>query len=211
MFLVGLEDVVLELGDELSDGGYITSFYPRNDVTPTGGQPGRAFWVPGSMATTTRTVNATPDQVWSVLADGWLYPLWVVGASRIRDVARVWPEAGAELYHSVGVWPVLIDDSTQVTNCVPGRSLALRGRGWPLGEADILIRLRLSQTGTGTEVEIQEDAAAGPGRLVPEPLRGWLIARRNVETLRRLALVVEGREGGSAVIEGTTSIAGGPR
>ena len=34
------------------------------------------------MSTTTRTVSATPEQVWEVLADGWLYPLFVVGASR---------------------------------------------------------------------------------------------------------------------------------
>lgn len=30
------------------------------------------------MSTTARTIEATPDQVWDVLADGWLYPLWVV-------------------------------------------------------------------------------------------------------------------------------------
>ena len=38
------------------------------------------------MSINTRAVDATPDQVWQVLADGWLYPLWVVGASRMRDV-----------------------------------------------------------------------------------------------------------------------------
>ena len=38
------------------------------------------------MPTNTRIVHATPDQVWKVLADGWLYPLWVVGASRMREV-----------------------------------------------------------------------------------------------------------------------------
>jgi len=32
------------------------------------------------MATNTRRIKATPEQVWDVLADGWLYPLWVVGA-----------------------------------------------------------------------------------------------------------------------------------
>ena len=38
------------------------------------------------MSTTSRTIAATPEQVWSVLADGWLYPLFVVGAARMRDV-----------------------------------------------------------------------------------------------------------------------------
>ena len=144
------------------------------------------------MATTTRIFQASPDQVWNVLADGWLYPLWVVGASRMRGVDPEWPDAEAELYHSIGVWPVLIDDSTQVTHSVPQRSLALRGRGWPLGEADIVINLRAS--GAGTEVDIKEDVAAGLGRFIPKPLRDQLIGWRNVETLRRLALVVEGRE-----------------
>ena len=48
------------------------------------------------MVTNTRTVNTTPDQVWDVLADGWLYPLWVVGATRMRDVDQDWPAVGLE-------------------------------------------------------------------------------------------------------------------
>jgi uncharacterized protein YndB with AHSA1/START domain len=33
-----------------------------------------------------RTISAGPEQVWAVLADGWSYPLWVVGASHMREV-----------------------------------------------------------------------------------------------------------------------------
>lgn len=33
--------------------------------------------------TVTRVVNAPVDAVWAVLADGWSYPVWVVGASRV--------------------------------------------------------------------------------------------------------------------------------
>ena len=47
------------------------------------------------MSENTRVVAATPDQVWRVLADGWLYPLWVVGATRMRDVDEHWPAVGA--------------------------------------------------------------------------------------------------------------------
>ncbi len=43
------------------------------------------------MSTNSRVVEATPEQVWSILADGWLYPLWVVGASRMRQVDDHWP------------------------------------------------------------------------------------------------------------------------
>ena len=143
------------------------------------------------MVTNTRTVNTTPDQVWNVLADGWLYPLWVVGATRIRDVEQDWPAVGSKIHHSVGVWPAVLDDDTEVLACEPGRSMRLRARGWPLGEAEV--EIRLSAQGAGTLVEISEDVVAGPGKLLPEPLRGATIKVRNVETLNRLALLAEGR------------------
>lgn len=144
------------------------------------------------MATNTRIVRATPDQVWRVLADGWLYPLWVVGASRIRQVDDRWPELGSRLHHSVGLWPLLIDDNTEVTDVKPGVSLSLRARGWPVGEA--AVHIRLSPVGTDTEVEIKEDAVSGPGVLVPRPVRGTTLRWRNTETLRRLAYLAENRE-----------------
>ena len=55
-------------------------------------------------------VRATPADVFAVLADGWLYPSWVVGASRVRGVDGTWPQPGSRIHHSVGVWPLLIDD-----------------------------------------------------------------------------------------------------
>ena len=44
-----------------------------------------------------------------------------------------------------------------------------------------------------TTVSIVEDAVAGPGKLVPRPARQLVIVPRNRETLRRLALIAEGR------------------
>lgn len=143
------------------------------------------------MSVNRRMVAATPDDVWNVLADGWLYPLWVVGAARIRDVDDNWPEKGSRIHHSVGAWPLLIDDHTEVLDAVPGRSIKLRARGWPVGEAEVVIRL--SDVGAETEVVIEEDAVAGPGVLVPEPFKGLTLKWRNIETLRRLAFIVEGR------------------
>jgi uncharacterized protein YndB with AHSA1/START domain len=139
----------------------------------------------------TRVVAATPDEVWNVLADGWLYPLWVVGATRMRDVDTNWPEKGSRLHHSVGVWPLVINDHTEVLDVVPGRSIRMRARGWPIGEAEV--ELRLSDVGAQTEVTIVEDAVAGPGVLVPEPLKGLSLKWRNTEALRRLAFLAEGR------------------
>lgn len=143
------------------------------------------------MSENRRLMKATPEQVWSVLADGWLYPLWVVGASRMREVDDHWPAVGAELHHSVGTWPLLIDDTTEVLECSPGSLLRLRARAWPTGEAEVVIRLEAS--GADTEVVIEEDAATGPGRLVPKPLRDAPLHWRNTETLRRLAYLAERR------------------
>ena len=143
------------------------------------------------MSTTTRTVDATPDQVWEVLADGWLYPLWVVGASRMREVDDHWPAVGARLHHSVGSWPLLLDDTTSVVDAQPGAMLRLRARAWPTGEAEVV--LHLEPVGAQTRIRIEEDAVRGPGRLVPKPLRDAPLSWRNDEALRRLAYLVENR------------------
>ena len=143
------------------------------------------------MSTTTRTLSATPEQVWEVLSDGWLYPLFVVGASRMRDVDDTWPAVGSKLHHSVGTWPLLIDDTTEVLEVEEGRRLLLKARGWPAGEANVEIVLH--PEGGSTTVSMIEDATAGPGLLVPKPLRDPQLHWRNVEALRRLAFVVEGR------------------
>ena len=143
------------------------------------------------MSTTTRSVSATPEQVWKVLSDGWLYPLFVVGASRMRDVDESWPAVGARLHHSVGTWPLLIDDTTEVVEVEEGKRVLLLARGWPAGQAHVDISLE--PDGDSTVVTITEDATAGPGLLVPKPLRDAQLHWRNVETLRRLAFVVEGR------------------
>ncbi len=143
------------------------------------------------MSTNNRIIHATPAKVWDVLADGWLYPLWVVGASRMRDVDEEWPALGAKLHHSVGTWPLLLDDNTEVMEVQPGSLLRLRARAWPTGEAGVIIRL--NPTGSETEVVIEEDAVSGPARFVPKPLRDAPLAWRNVESLRRLAYIAERR------------------
>ena len=141
--------------------------------------------------TTERTIHATPEKVWSVLSDGWLYPLFVVGASRMREVDEQWPAEGSAIHHSVGGWPALIDDKTIVTESVPRERLVLRARAWPVGEAQVIFELE--PRGTDTHVSITEDAVSGPGAWGPGVLRKPMIAWRNIETLRRLAFVAERR------------------
>ncbi len=144
------------------------------------------------MTENTIIIDATPQETWDVLADGWLFPLWVVGASRIRDVDPTWPALGSRIHHSVGVWPGLIDDHTDVLAAEPGKALRLRARAWPLGEAEVLLTLTPAHDDQ-TEVTILEEVSSGPGRLVPAVVRNPGLKWRNTETLRRLALLVEGR------------------
>lgn len=143
------------------------------------------------MATNRRTVQAPVDAVWNVLSDGWLYPLWVVGASRMRGVDDGWPAIGSRLHHSVGLWPALIDDYTEVRDLEPSRMLLLRARAWPIGDATV--RITLQPEGDSTFVTIGEDARSGPSRLVPRPLRTLGLRWRNTESLLRLAALAENR------------------
>ena len=145
------------------------------------------------MSTTSRPVQATPEQVWSVLADGWLYPLFVVGAARMRDVDEGWPAVGTRLHHSVGSWPLMIDDTTEVLEVEENTRILLLARGWPTGQAHVEISLEPSRTGDQTVVTIVENATGGPGALIPKAIQDPQLHLRNVETLRRLAFLVEGR------------------
>ncbi|WP_241248956.1 SRPBCC family protein [Rhodococcus sp. X156] len=143
------------------------------------------------MITVTRTTTATPEQVWDVLNDGWLYVGWVVGTSTIREVDKSWPQPESKLYHSVGVWPLTLNDSTSVVSVDPGRCLELQARGNPGGEARVVVTTEPRDG--GTLVTMAEDAIRGPGRLVPYPLRWASIWPRNTESLRRLCALAEGR------------------
>ena len=152
----------------------------------------RTTSAPDGNALITRRVHAPADVVWSVLADGWMYSTWVVGASRIRAVEAQWPAPGSRVHHSFGIWPVLIDDHTEVLTCEPGRELLLKARGWPAGEAHVRIRVTPGGTPDSSTVSIVEDVTSGPGRFIPHRARQLFITPRNTEALRRLALIAEG-------------------
>jgi hypothetical protein len=143
------------------------------------------------MSSNVRVLRCAPEDVFAVIADGWLFPSWVVGASRMREVDEAWPSVGAELHHSFGVWPVVIDDTTVSIEWDPPRRAVMKARGWPVGEA--LVTLDVKRRGDDTVVRIQEEAVAGPGRLIPAPLLDIGLWIRNRETLHRLAYLAEGR------------------
>lgn len=148
------------------------------------------------MARNVRHLDCTPDAVFDVLSDGWLYPAWVVAAARMRDVAISWPQKGSRLHHSFGAWPLLINDTTSVEECAPDRRLVLLARGWPMGEARVEITLEPQPRAgiPGTKVTIHETAVSGPGSWI-SPLIEPLLFLRNRETLRRLAHLAENGAG----------------
>ncbi len=141
------------------------------------------------MATTTRTIHADTDAVWRVLSDGWTYSNWVTGTSHMRAVGRGWPAVGTKLFHASGIWPMVTRDETEVVRSEPGRCLALIARGRPLGEAEIVITLEPGDG--GVVVTMTETPVSGPGRWAHNPAFDALLHRRNVESLDRLAAVVE--------------------
>lgn len=101
------------------------------------------------------------------------------------------PRRAPLLHHSVGTWPALLDDTTEVLDSRPLSLLRLRARSWPVGSANVVVRLKA--VGTDTEVTIEEDVVNGPALVVPRPVRNVGLKWRNVETLRRLAYLVERR------------------
>jgi uncharacterized protein YndB with AHSA1/START domain len=145
-----------------------------------------------TMTVVDRVMAGDAQQVWDVLSDGWLFPVWVVGATHMRDVDDSWPEAGAELHPEVGAWPMSLSDTTQVVESEPKQRLVLRARAWPVGEA--LIEITLEAHRDGTLVRMAEGTSRGPAYLLDNPLQRKVLKARNVETLRRLAAIVENRK-----------------
>ena len=145
-----------------------------------------------SLTTNHRTMKATPQDVWDVLSEGWLYPLWVVGASRMREVDDHWPQPGARLHHSVGSWPLLVDDATEVARRVTG----LVARPPREGATDRHRQGDHPDRSRGAG-DTRRDRGGRDSRdrrgLIPKVVRDLPLAWRNVETLRRLAYVVERR------------------
>lgn len=138
---------------------------------------------------TIRNTTASCDDVWGVLADGWSYATWVVGASRIRAVDGNWPAAGSSIHHSVGAWPAVLSDVTRSVGTHPGRELQLEARALPFGKASVTVRLH--PIATGCRIEIIEHVITAPLNLLPDHMHHVLAHPRNAEALRRLALLAE--------------------
>ena len=138
---------------------------------------------------TTRDVAASCEQVWDVIADGWTYAQWVVGNSRTRAVDSTWPQPGAAIRHSIGVWPFVINDQTEVISCDPLHELVLLAHLGPLGAARITLRLHGAPQ--GCRIEMIEVPVEGAVSIIPDRLALVAIHPRNRECLLRLAALAE--------------------
>jgi Polyketide cyclase / dehydrase and lipid transport len=137
------------------------------------------------MSVTERTINATPAQVTAVLADGWNYADWVVGAVHIRNVDPLWPQPGSRVHHRVGAWPLTINDTTEVISWDPGNSLLLKARAWPFGEATVRLTWHAESPGA-TQVRMEEQFVGGPALALRNQIGDVALHARNKEALTRL-------------------------
>ena len=148
--------------------------------------------------TTKRDTTARCEDVWNVLADGWSYAMWVVGASRIRAVDAAWPAPGSVIHHSVGAWPLVLSDVTRSVAVHENRELQLEARAMPFGRASITVRLHpddadvvrtcLTENATDRAWRLETDPMLERGGCLITSARSTIDAR--LET--RLARVIAG-------------------
>lgn len=138
-----------------------------------------------------RHFAASPETVFATMTDAWLYPVWVVGATHVRDVDAGWPAPGTRMHHQVGPWPISISDDTEVLVCEPPTHLVLQARAYPFGQARV--DLSVEAAGDGSLVRLSEVLTHGVGHVIDNPLQRRLLAARNRESLARLAAIAENR------------------
>jgi uncharacterized protein YndB with AHSA1/START domain len=145
------------------------------------------------MAVVRRQVPVPPERVFAVLADGWAYASWVVGAAHIRQVDSHWPQAGSKIHHSVGPWPLNVRDVTCVLAVEENKLLKLEARLWPIGAATITLTLKAVSEG-GTEIAMGEKLIRGPLSVLPVAVQATMLAPRNTEALKRLGDIAVHRD-----------------
>lgn len=141
------------------------------------------------MATTHAQIVASPESVFAVLAEPANYADWVVGSHSIRDADPGWPEVGSRFHHRVGVWPLTVNDHTEVLDVDPPHRLVMHARARPAGTARVT--MLLAARAGGTYVTMTETAGDRLSRLAINRLTDPLVHRRNVQALRRLKRIAE--------------------
>jgi len=149
------------------------------------------------MARNRTRIEATADEVFAVLADPYSYEHWVVGCDDIRGTDGDWPNVSSRFFHTVGVGPIKIKDSTKVIAVNSPHRLILEARARPAGIAKVIFELAPADDGRTTDVTIEEFPIRGFAKRIDNAVQDRLIGARNIETLRRLTKQVEQRRVGT--------------
>lgn len=143
------------------------------------------------MVTNRLDIRATPDEVFDVLADGWNYAAWVVGAKTIPHVDPGFPAAGSCFQNRVRNGFRGIDGVTEVVTANRPRTLRLRASVGRVAAADI--SFELEPISGGTSVTMHESPIGDRPFSVIGRRSAPLLRVRNAECLWRLKCVVEER------------------
>ncbi len=141
------------------------------------------------MAVAQYDISAPIEDVFRVLANGWMYPHWVTGPRKVHLVDRHFPEPGTRFLHTLGRGAIKSKDLTEVVESEPPQRLVLRTRAWPFGIARMYIQL-VSISG-GTRVSIRETPERGLALAFRLPGLATVARMRLQEMLRRLGTLAE--------------------
>jgi Polyketide cyclase / dehydrase and lipid transport len=146
------------------------------------------------MAYTSREFEAGAREAFAVLIDPETYPRWLGGARAIRSVDPTWPKPGSKFHHVVGFGPLRLADSSEVLEIdESAMMLRLEVRARPLIAA--VATFRVIGTNSRCVITLQEEPALRTiGNLV-RPVMDPATHVRNHRSLRRLAHVIEQRDG----------------
>jgi uncharacterized protein YndB with AHSA1/START domain len=137
-------------------------------------------------------MDATPEEIFAVLADGYSYDDWVVGAKQIRAVDADWPAKGSQFHHEIGVGPIDIKDSSKVIEVDQPNRLVLSVRFRPAGTA--VVELIMDPIDSGkTRVTMKETPTSGAARSLALVTSMMLLVRNEWSLLRLRRLVTAHR------------------
>jgi len=138
-------------------------------------------------------MEATPEEIFAVLADGYAYDDWVVGAKQIRAVDADWPAKGSQFHHEIGVGPIDIKDSSKVIEIDPPHKLVLSVRFRPAGTAVVELTMEPAEEEGKTRVTMKETPTSGAARALALVTSMMLLVRNEWSLLRLRRLVAANR------------------
>lgn len=142
------------------------------------------------MSVNVRRFACSPEDVFTALADPWVFPTWVVGASRMRGADGHFPDPGSRLHHSIGIWPLVLNDETSVEVWDPPHRFQIEAKTRPVGTERVVIEVQ--PRGSGCVVRMEEEAITGIAARIPKAIADPILWVRNREALRRLEWVARG-------------------